>query len=408
MKAATRRFALWGGLTAVLSAGLVWSFRPTPVPVDLVAVDRGLMRVTVDEEGETRVRDVFVLSAPVTGRARRIEAEPGDLVAAGDTVVAEIEPADPAFLDVRSEAESRAALRAAEADRALATAELDSARAELEFARAEYRRVQGLFRQGVVSQRALDDAERLERTRRAAVDTAQADLRRRTFEVDRARARLVSPADTPASGDHCGCIPIRAPVSGRVLRVLHESEGVVQAGEPLLEIGDPRDLEIVADLLSSDAVRVEPGQRVLIEDWGGAVTLKGRVQRVEPYAFTKVSALGIEEQRVNVVIELIDPAERWQRLGHGYRVEVRIVLWESGEARKVPLTALFRDDGRWAVFVATEGRARRRWVTVGHDNGLEAEIQEGLEAGELVVRHLSDRLREGTRITARNDGRVTR
>jgi HlyD family secretion protein len=396
-----RRLVLWGVLAFAVLAGLVYAFWPRPVPVDLGEAARGPLVVTVDEEGETRVRDVFVLSAPVTGRLRRIEGEAGDEVVAGETVVARIETADPSFLDVRSESQARAAVQAAKAASALAQAELEEARAELDFAQAELSRARRLIRTETISQRALDDAERVFKTRKAAVTTAQAALGMREFELAQARAQLVSPAQTRELHGVCECVDIRAPVSGRILRLLHESEAVVEMGEPLVEIGNPGDLEIVADLLSSDAVKIEPGQRVAIEEWGGPSPLAGVVRRVEPYGFTKVSALGIEEQRVNVVIDFSDPGERWRRLGHGYRVEVRVVLWEGREVLKVPLTALFRDGERWAVFVVDEGRARMRSVVLDHRSGLEAEIVSGLREGEQVVLHPSDRILEGVYVVAR-------
>ncbi|UCE86921.1 MAG: HlyD family efflux transporter periplasmic adaptor subunit [Deltaproteobacteria bacterium] len=397
-----RRIALWALLGLALAAGLAYAFRPQPVAVDVTAVERGRLRVTVDEEGETRVHDVFVLSAPVTGRARRIESHVGDIVVAGETVVVEIEPVDPTFLDVRSESEAQAAMRAAEAARELAAAELERTRAELDFASNELTRQRGLAERGALSERDLDAAQRAHRTARAAVATARAALKERSFELDRARARLLSPLDTRDPSGGCACIPVRAPVSGSVLRVLHESEGVVQAGQPLLEIGDPRDLEIVVDLLSEDAVQVEAGQVVLIEEWGGEAMLRGTVRRVEPYGFTKISALGIEEQRVNVVIDFSDPPEAWQRLGHGYRVIARIVLWDGADVLKLPLSALFRDGDRWAVFVEAGGRARLRHVERGRHNGLEAEILSGLEVAERVVLYPSDRVVDGVRIRPRS------
>ncbi|MDH3472913.1 MAG: HlyD family efflux transporter periplasmic adaptor subunit [Rhodospirillales bacterium] len=397
-----RRFLLWGVLAFAVVAGLVYAFWPRPVPVDLADAARGSLVVTVDEEGETRVRDVFVLSAPVTGRLRRIESEAGDEVVAGETVVARIEPADPSFLDVRSESQARAAVHAAEAAKALAHAELTEADAELEFAQAELERARRLIRTDTISQRALDDAERVFKTRGAAVATAEAALSMRAFELDQARAQLVSPVQTQELHGVCECVDIPSPVSGRILRLLRESEAVVEMGEPLVEIGNPGDLEIVADLLSSEAVKVEPGQRVVIDEWGGRTPLAGLVRRVEPYGFTKVSALGIEEQRVNVIIDFSDPPERWRRLGHGYRVEVRIVLWEGRDVLKVPLTALFRDGERWAVFVEEDGRARRRHVVLGHRTGLEAEITSGLEGGARVVLHPSDRIVDGIGLAARS------
>lgn len=411
MELRRRRMIFWGGLGALLLAYLVYAFRPQPVPVDFAEVTRGRLTVTVDEEGETRVRDVFELSAPVAGRVRRIEIEVGDEVVAGETVLAEIEPVDPTLLDVRSETEAQAAVRAAEA--------------ELEFATRELKRQQQLGQRGVASERDLDAAEKAFRTARANLENARARLLARTSQRERARTAAQARASAREPEGECACIPVHAPVSGRVLRVVRESAGVVTPGEPLVEIGDPRELEIVVDLLSADAVRVERGQEVLIEQWGGGELLHGRVRRVEPYGFTKVSALGIEEQRVNVVIEFTDPPEKWQRLGHGYRVETRIVLWRGENVVKLPLSALFRaGDGMvarggkdvaagggaagraaaaadWAVFVEEKGKARLRPVARGQHNGLEVEITAGLEAGERVVLHPSDRVRDGVGVEAR-------
>ena len=224
----------------------------------------------------------------------------------------------------------------------------------------------------------------------------------RGAELERARAELLSPLAARGMKPSCPCVPVTAPVDGRVLQVIHESEAVVSAGQPLIEIGDPEDLEIVADLLSTEAVRVEPGQRVMIEEWGGGAVLNGRVERVEPYGFTKVSALGIEEQRVNVIIDFTDPPAQWRRLGHGYRVEARIVLWENEDVLKVPLSALFRDAGDWTIFVEREGRAEKRRVEPGRQNGLESEILEGLAVGERIVLYPSDRVVAGVRLTARD------
>jgi HlyD family secretion protein len=397
-----RRIAFWGGLCGILVAALVYAFWPRPVLVDLSVVERGPLVVTTDEEGETRVRDVFVVSSPVAGRLRRIESDVGDEVIAEKTVVANIEPIDPSFLDVRSEAEAKAAVQAAEAAKALSEARLLEAQAELKFARAELARALRLIRGNTISERTLDEAERTFKTRTAAVATVEAELRMRDSELAKARARLVSPVETQKLHGACACVPLTAPVSGRILRLVRESEGVVQAGDALLEIGDPRTLEIVVDFLSTDAVKIEPGQRVIIEEWGGDTPLAGRVRRVEPYGITKVSALGIEEQRVNVIIDFTDPPARWQRLGHGFRVEVRVVLWESGTVKQLPLTALFRVAGQWTVFVDENGRARRRKVDIGRSNGLQVEITGGLREGDQVVLHPSDHVTEGVKIAARS------
>ena len=392
----------WGTLVALVLLGLAFAFRPRTVIVDMVTVDRGELVISVDDEGETRVHDVYVLSAPVAGHMRRIELHAGDPVAALETVVAEIQPIDPAFLDPRSEAQARADIRAAQSAKELAEAEVEQARAALEFAQREHSRAIRLISDGTISQRDLDAAERNKRMTTAALATAIAALDVRSYELERARAALVSPSQTAAGGEDCDCVAIRSPVNGRVLRVLHQSEGVVAAGSPLMEIGNPRDLEIVVDLLSPDAVRVEPGQRVIIERWGGDEPLAGRIRLVEPFGYTKISALGIEEQRVNVVIDLTSDESEWQKLAHGYQVDVRIVLWESDDTLTLPLLALFRDGSDWSVFVESDGRAELRKVKIGRRNSLDAEVLDGLEAGERVVLYPGDRVSAGARIVERS------
>jgi HlyD family secretion protein len=397
-----RRVLFWLPMAAAVVLVLLWLFWPAAVPVDFATVARGPLQVSVSDEGETRVKDVFVVSAPVPGLMRRITLKAGDAVVANETVTARIEPSDPSFLDRRSEAEARAAVRAAEAAQRLAVASVSRAEAELDFARSELARYRGLAERDTISANELDAAERRARTSAAALEEARAALRVRESELAQARARLMAPglARRQRSAD-CDCIDVLSPVSGRVLRVLKESEGVVSPGEPLLEVGNPGDLEIIADLLSTDAVRVQPGQRVLIEAWGGGEPLEGRVRRVEPFGFTKVSALGIEEQRVNVVMDITGPPERWQRLGHGYRVEPRIVLAGKADALKVPRAALFRDGGQWAVFLRDGSRATLRQVELGLENGLEAEIVRGLAEGDEVVLQPGDRVTDGTRVRPR-------
>lgn len=401
MTAVTKRLLLWGLIGAVLATALAWSFRPQPVPVDLAAARVEPLAVTVDEEAKTRVRNVYVISTPVAGRARRITLDVGDRVIAGQTLVAEIEPADPAFLDQRARSEAQAELAAAQASLTLAQAEVEQAKAELDFAQSELARARRLAATGTISEQAVDDALRTFRTRRAALTTAQASVRVHEHSVDRARFRLTSPAATARPGDACECVIIHAPVSGRVLQVHRESEGVVSSGDPLVSLGDPADLEVVAEMLSTDAVKVEEGMRVIIDNWGGDTPLSGRVERVEPYGFTKVSALGIEEQRVNVVVNLESERSLWQSLGHGFRVDVRVVVWSSDAALTVPVTALFREKQGWAVFVAADGVARLRLVQVGQRSGLRAQIEAGLEAGERVVVSPGDRVKDGVGLVAR-------
>lgn len=402
MVASSKRILLWTLIFAAIAIGIGLTLLPQPVTVDLVTLRTAPMRVTVDEEGETRIHDLFVLSAPVAGRVRRIEAHAGDEVVANDTVVALIEPGDPTFLDPRSEVQARAAVRAAESAQTLAASEVELAQAELEFAQAEHRRARELIAMGTITRHESDAAERAFKTSRAALATAQAGLEMRTFELEQARAQLLSPAETQfnRSAD-CPCVVVRSPVTGRVLRIINASERIVQSGEPLVEIGDPRDLEIATDYLSTDAVQIQAGQPVIIDNWGGQETLSGVVRSVEPYGFKKISALGIEEQRVNVIIDLTDTAERWSKLGHGYQVETRVVIWESPDALSVPLTALFRDGNQWAVFTAEQERAVLRHVTLGRRNGLLAEVASGLDAGSQVVVHPSNRVVDGVRLASR-------
>jgi HlyD family secretion protein len=402
MTPAVKRLLLWGPLALVLAVALAWLFRPAAVPVDLITIDRGPLTVSVSDEGETRVRDMYVVSAPVPGRMRRIELEVGDAVVADQTLVARIEPSDPSFLDVRSEAEARASADAAAAGRTHAEAQVRRAQAELEFAQAELQRMRALARSHTVSENDLDSAERSAKTAEAALAEARAQRAVRESEYQVARARLLTPASKRTRAADCDCVSVYSPVSGTVLRIVTESEGVVASGAPLVEVGDPDRLEVVVDLLSADAVRVQVGQRVIIEAWGGERPLDGVVRRVEPFGFTKVSALGIEEQRVNVVIDITAPRDQWQRLGHGYRVEPRIVLWESSDVLRVPLSALFRQGDKWAVFVARNGRAELREVEIGQGNGLEAELRAGLEAGERVVLHPGDRVSPGARLAQRD------
>ena len=401
MRAKWRRLIFWGAITGLVVVGLAFAFRPQAVSVDVGQVRRGSLLVTVEDEGKTRVHDIYVISAPVTGRMRRIDLHVGDPVVALETVVAEIEPIDPSFLDPRSEAQAKADVRAAESAEAQARANVEQAQAELDFARREFDRARGLILENTISQRELDEAERSYRTRRAALLTAQAALDRSTYELERARAQLLSPVEVRREAGECDCVALRSPVDGEILQLLQQSEAVVLPGTPLVEIGNPRDLEVAVDLLSTDAVKVQTGQRVIIDGWGGERPLEGRVRLVEPFGYTKVSALGIEEQRVNVIVDIVSPRAEWTRLAHGYQVDARIVLAERENVPKVPLTALFRNGADWAVFVEDSGHARLRQVTLGARTGVEAEISAGLEAGDVVILHPSDRVVEGVRIVPR-------
>lgn len=380
------------GAVIVIAIGVV-AFWPEATDVDVAPVVRGPMQVTVDEDGETRVRDRFVISAPVSGRLQRIELEPGDAVTPG--VVARLAPVDPPLLDPRARAELQAAAAAASAAVGQARADRDRAGAALQRATAAARRMAGLVEHGAVSREDHEAAQTNAATAGTALAAAEFALTRTERELQLANARLLRPSSTGRLVD------VVSPVAGVVLRRLRESECVVAAGEPLLEIGDPTQLELVVDLLSTDAVRVRAGARASIERWGGNHALAGRVRRIEPSAFLKLSALGVEEQRVNVVVEFDDPAKAARKLGDAYRAEVRIVVWERDDVLMVPVGSLFRRGSEWAVFVADGDRARVRAVSLGERNGDSGEILAGVGDGEAVVLHPPDTLSDGARIRTR-------
>jgi HlyD family secretion protein len=380
-------------VVAGIGAVAVW---PESMEVTVVRATRGPMQVTVDEDGETRVRDRFLVTSPVSGRVHRIEIEPGDMVVRGKTLLARITPAESPLIDPRTRSELQAAVEAATASVGQARAERQRAATTVERARSTLRRQQELMKAGAISSDDLEDAETALATSEDALRAAEFTERRAQYEQQLARARLSAPGAAGRSVD------VLSPIDGTVLRRLRESEGVVPVGEPLLEIGEPGRMEIVADLLSTDAVRVSPGAEVLIEQWGGGHTLHGRVRRVEPSGFMKVSALGVEEQRVNVIVDFVDPKEAG-RLGDGFRVEVRIVLWKEDDVLKVPVGALFRQGNDWAVFVVNEGRAQRQGVQIGQRNENEAQIIEGIDAGAMLVLHPPDTLTDGTRVIVREE-----
>jgi len=379
---------------AVVAVILLAALWPSAIEIDTVAVERGPMQVTIDEEGETRVRERFVVSAPVMGRLERIELEPGDAVVRGKTVVARLTPAPAPLIDPRSAAELNAAVEAAQAVIGQTRAERDRARSMLTRATSTAGRLQALLKAGAISGDELEAAETARRTAEEALRAAEFTVARAEHERQLARARL-----RPSSGGGSP-VDVVAPVDGVVLKRNRESATVVPIGDPLLEIGDPASLEIVSDLLSTDAVKVTPGAAVLIEQWGGGNVLNGRVRRVEPSGFMKVSALGVEEQRVNVIVDFANRAEAGS-LGDAYRVEVRIVTWRVDSTLKVNVGSLFRRGEDWAVFAIENGRARLQPLKVGQRNDREGQILEGLSEGQMVALHPPDTLQDGARIKRR-------
>lgn len=370
-----------------------------PVAVESAVVDRGPVEASVADDGVARVRELYVVAAPVAGHLLRIEPEAGDRVTRRHSVLARLRPAGSGFLDRRSRDISAALWRQALAQRASAAAEVERATAALALARAAYARVEPLVARGTYPPARLDEARASRDAAAAVLAAARAALRAATEAADAARAQMAMPAPDDAAG---GEIALRAPISGTVLRLLRESDATVAAGEPLLEIGDPDgDLEVVADLLSTDAVQIRPGATAYIEGWGGPRVLRGRVWRIEPFAFQKISALGVEEQRVNVRIALIGDDARRARLGHGYRVDVRVVTGRADAAARVPASALLRDKGAWSVFVIVDGRARRRAVDIGLMNDRVAEVRAGLRPGDRVILFPGDTIDDGSRVTDR-------
>ncbi len=376
---------------------LIVALRPTATEIDTGTVTRGPMTVTIDEEGETRIRRRFVVSAPVTGRIERIDLEPGDAVVGGRTVVARLRAEAPALLDARSRAEAQAARSAASSARGQAQAEQQRVTAALDLARRELARERELDRSGLTSRQAVEVRESNVRTAEEAVRAAEFAVATATAELERLDARL-QPDRLESSGR---LLTVTSPVTGVVLRRLRESASVVPAGEPLVEIGDPRDLEIVADLLSTDAVQVRTGEMVRLEQWGGQAPLQARVRRVEPSGFRKFSALGVEEQRVNVVMDFDDPTMASSHLGDGYRTEVRIETWSGADVVQVPTSALFRDGVDWAVFVVAGDRVRLTRVAIDHRTSRTAEVKDGVVPGDVVVVHPPDTLADGVRVRVR-------
>ncbi len=380
---------LWIVAILFLVGIIVVALLPKPVQVETATLKRGALRVTVDGEGKTRVHDRFIVSAPVTGELGRIDLQEGDAVTQGQ-ILALIQPPP---LDVKQLRELEERIKGAEATVRTAQATATRIEASIDQAKRERDRLESLEREGAV---ALQDAERAS----SAVDVAERELVSARAQIDAARAQVDALRAARGATSGSRPIPLLSPASGSVLALLEKNRRVVPAGTPIMQVGDPNGLEIVVDLLSADAVSVESGMSVLIDGWGGDRPLKGKVLRVEPSAFTKISALGIEEQRVNVVISL---AEAAPRLGDGFRVDARIVLWESDNVLKVPTSALFREGETWALFVVRDGVAKKMIVKIGHRNSAEAEIENGLHEGDIVVIHPSDAVTDGISVESESD-----
>ncbi|QAU34526.1 HlyD family efflux transporter periplasmic adaptor subunit [Janthinobacterium sp. 17J80-10] len=383
-------------ITALIAWGLYIGFRRQPVEVEVGTARHGPLQVTVQQEGRTRVVDRYAVTAPVSGYARRIQLAVGDAVERGAMLV-ELEPARAEILDARRRAEAQARIAAAATNVNVAEQRVSAAVSNADIAQKELQRVRALRQGGHVSAAAEDRAATTAQSSAAELRSARFSVSTARYELEAARTAL----KYAALGGTGTPIAVRSPESGQVLKIAHKSEGTVAAGQPLIEIGNPRALEVEVDLLSADAVRIHPGTRVLFERWGGDGVLEGVVKVVEPGAFTKISALGVEEQRVWVIVAFTSPSATWQRLGDGYRVEASFIIWEGNDVLQIPASALFRDGNGWAAYVVMQDHAVKRRVEIGKRNALAAQVLAGIRADEQVIVHPDDRVRENVTVAAK-------
>ena len=393
-----RRRIIWFAVLLLIVTALVYGFKPQPRLVDMASAARAPMQVAIEEEGETRVIDRYIITAPVAGTTCRVDLDVGDSVEK-DQMLVTINPLQSQALDPRSRAEAEARVAAAEDVLRADEQNVASARADADLAGKELKRVEPLAKEGHISQDRLDQVIAQKRSAAAALRSAEFAVNVAKHQLDAARTALRYTGNRSSNPEDM--VQVLAPVSGRILKLQHECAGVVPRGEPLMEIGDTRSLEIETDVLSADAVKIKPGMPVLYERWGGESPLTGRVRRVEPVGFTKISALGVEEQRVLIISDITSPAEEWQTLGDGYRVESRFILWEDQDVLQIPASALFRSKGQWSLFVMRDDKARLRTVKVGRRNGLSAQILDGLAEGEAVITHPDNTITDGVGVKPR-------
>jgi HlyD family secretion protein len=394
----TTRLLIVAAIGIAIVATLAWlALRPVPVTAEVAKVSRGPMSVTIDVDGVTRIRDIWEVSAPIAGTTMRSPVRVGDPVLAGETIVAVVQPVAPSLLDFRSRSQAEAAVHEAEAALAVAESRVAQSEEDLAYARSQFDRAKALVERGVASLVRLEDAAQSLKVNQAAHDTALSAKLMADSTLERARAALIGPGDIEG-GDIACCIEIRAPSDGVVLSIDRISERPVLAGERLLSIGDPRNLEIVADPLSRDAVRIPPDARAVITRWGGQGTLEAKLRKVEPSAYTEVSALGIEEQRVQAIFDFTDPPGDRETLADGYAVRLAIEVWAAADVLRVPLGALFREDGVWSVFAVRDGLATLVPVEIGQRNERVAELTAGLGEDDLVVVHPGDAIADGVSV----------
>jgi len=397
-----KRKVIVGAIALLLLALLVWAFMPKPAEVEIATVTQGRFERTVQEDGKTRVRDRYLVSTPLMGRVARIHLKQGDTVKMDDAV-ATLWPVAPSLLDERSRAEQVARIGAMQASVAKAQANVERARAALEQIRADFKRSETLAQLGFVSPN-QNETERLNvRLREKELESARQDEAAARYELEQSNVALkqFSPSTSSKTDRPQHAFEVKAPVSGKVLKVQTQSEGIVTAGTPLMELGDPAQLEVVVDILTEDAAPIKPGTPVQLTNWGGPDVLQGQVRLIEPAAFTKVSALGVEEQRVNTIVDITSPPATWSMLGDGFKVDVRVLVQVVENAIKVPVSALFPMGARSALFVLDKGHARLREIEVAARNGVEAWVKSSLPPGTQVIVYPDTKLRDGDRVKAR-------
>ena len=387
---------------ALFALGLmIFAFLPERVKVDMVTVEKGELLVTLEGEGKTRIHDIYVVSTPIEGRINRINIEPNDIVSAGKTIIANMYPANPSFLDKRSETQAKADVEGARAALSLASSRVKQAQAQLDYELTDFKRTKALFQKKSISEAQLESAELRIKTLKSELETTLSNKQLMLSRLNASKATLLQPEDTNTENDEDCHICIHSPVDGRVLRILHKSESIVPVGTKLVEIGDPSNLEIIIEMLSTNAVRVRVGDQAMIKRWGGEEDLHARVRVIEPSGFTKVSALGVEEQRVNVILDFTDPADKWLALGNAYRVEAAIIIDQAKEIIRTPLSTLFRHNEVWSVFKVIDGVASLQTVEIGLRNDRFAEVTQGLAVGDQLIMHPGNAVNEGVKVEQR-------
>lgn len=388
-------------LASVAFGLLIFAFIPEKLKVDITLVEKGDLIIFVEGEGKTRIHDIYTIYTPIDGRVTRIESDPGDVVIAGKTIIANMYPANPAFLDKRSETQAKADIKGAKAALSLASSRVRQAQAQLDFDHSEYKRTQELFKNNMVSTAELERAEKRLTMQKVEKETLIANRTLMESRLSAAQAKLLQPEPIEEMKNEVCQICIYSPVDGHVLRILHKSESIIPAGTALVEIGDPRDLEINIEMLSTNAVKVNVGDKAFIKRWGGTEDLAAVVKVIEPSGFTKISALGVEEQRVNVILALTEPYEKWRSLGDAFRVEAEIIIEQMTNTITIPLSALFRQNGNWSVFKVIDGVVVLQAVTVGKRDNFSTEIIEGISVGEQVIVHPNNSVQAGIKVMQR-------